>query len=172
MSRKELEFGGIKKRHGQARIGLNLLSSPNKRGFSMPQEGFKRKLTAVLIADVVGYSRLMGEDDLATVRTLREYQKVIASYIVQYRGRVVDSPGDNLLSEFKSVVDAVQCAVKIQRELAERNAEISDGRRMEYRIGVNIGDVIQKGKRIYGDGINVAARLEALAEPGGISAAR
>ena len=134
----------------------------------MAQNVFKRKLTAVLIADVVGYSRLMDEEDMTTVRNLREYQKVIASHISQYRGRVVDSPGDNLLSEFKSVVDAVQCAVDIQRELAERNAKFSDNRKMEYRIGVNLGDVIQEGKKIYGDGINVAARLEALAEPGGI----
>jgi adenylate cyclase len=134
----------------------------------MAQNVFKRKLTAVLIADVVGYSRLMEEEDMTTVRNLREYQKVIASHISQYRGRVVDSPGDNLLSEFKSVVDAVQCAVDIQRELAERNAKFSDNRKMEYRIGVNLGDVIQEGKKIYGDGINVAARLEALAEPGGI----
>ena len=134
----------------------------------MADEGFKRKLTAVLSADVVGYSRLMEEEDMTTVRNLREYQKVIASLISQYRGRVVDSPGDNLLAEFKSAVDAVQCAVEIQRELTERNAKISESRKMEYRIGVNLGDVIQEGEKIYGNGINVAARLEALAEPGGI----
>ena len=134
----------------------------------MTEQGFKRKLTAILSADVVGYSRLMEEEDMTTVRNLREYQKVIASHIWQYRGRVVDSPGDNLLAEFKSVVDAVQCAVQIQRELAERNSKISDNRKMEYRIGVNLGDVIQEGKKIYGDGINLAARLEALAAPGGI----
>lgn len=134
----------------------------------MAEKDFKRKLTAVIVADVVGYSRLMEEEDMTTVRNLREYQKVIASHISHYRGRVVDSPGDNLLAEFKSVVDAVQCSVQIQLELAERNAKISDNRKMEYRIGVNLGDVIQEGKKIYGDGINVAARLEALAEPGGI----
>ena len=134
----------------------------------MAEQGFKRKLTAILSADVVGYSRLLAEEDMTTVRNLRELQEVIAGYIMQYRGRVVDSPGDNLLAEFKSVVDAVRCAVKIQRELAERNAKISDNRKMEYRIGVNLGDVIQEGKKIYGDDINVAARLEALAEPGGI----
>jgi len=105
---------------------------------------------------------------MTTVRNLREYQKVIAGFISQYRGRVVDSPGDNLLAEFKSAVDAVQCAVEIQRELTERNAKISESRKMEYRIGVNLGDVIQEGAKIYGNGINVAARLEALAEPGGI----
>jgi adenylate cyclase len=134
----------------------------------VPEEDFTRKLTAVLNADVVGYSRLMEKEDMTTVRKLREYQKVIAGHISQYRGRVVDSPGDNLLAEFKSVVDSVQCAVEIQRELAERNAKVPDNRKMQYRIGVNLGDVIQKGKKIYGEGINVAARLEALAEPGGI----
>jgi adenylate cyclase len=134
----------------------------------MAEEGFKRKLTAILSADVVGYSRLMEEEDMSTVRNLRVYQKLIARYISQYRGRVVDSPGDNLLAEFKSVVDAVQCAVEIQRELTELKAKISESRKMEYRIGINLGDVIQEGKKIYGNGINVAARLEALAEPGGI----
>jgi len=134
----------------------------------MTTQGVKRKLTAILSADVAGYSRLMGEDDVATVRTLGEYREVIANYIIQYRGRVVDSPGDNLLAEFASVVDAVQCATEIQRELAERNTDIPDARKMEYRIGVNLGDVIEEGGRIYGDGVNVAARLESLAEPGGI----
>jgi len=132
------------------------------------EKGFKRKLTAILSADVVGYSRLMEAEDMRTVRNLKAHQKLIVGYISQYRGRVVDLPGDNLLAEFKSVVDAVQCAVEIQRELNERNAKISEGRKMEYRIGINLGDVIQEGKKIYGDGINVAARLEALAEPGGI----
>jgi len=134
----------------------------------MTTQGVKRKLTAILSADVVGYSRLMDEDDAATVRTLGEYREVIANYTIQYRGRVVDSPGDNLMAEFASVVDAVQCATEIQRELAERNSEIPDARKMEYRIGVNLGDVIEEGERIYGDGINVAARLESLAEAGGI----
>jgi len=134
----------------------------------MTEQGVKRKLTAILSADVAGYSRLMGEDDAATVRTLGEYREVIANYIIQYRGRVVDSPGDNLLAEFASVVDSVQCATEIQRELAERNSEVPDARKMEYRIGVNLGDVIEEGERIYGDGVNVAARLESLAEPGGI----
>jgi adenylate cyclase len=141
---------------------------PKKGAATVAEEVFTRKLTAILSADVVGYSRLMGEEDMTTVRNLRACQKIIASHISQYRGRVVDSPGDNLLAEFKSVVDAVKCAVEVQWELAERNAKISDGRKMEYRIGVNLGDVIQEGKKIYGDGINVAARLEALAEPGGI----
>jgi adenylate cyclase len=132
------------------------------------EEGFKRKLTAVLSADVVGYSRLMEEEDMATVRNLRQCQSVIANLISRYRGRVVDSPGDNLLAEFKSVVEAVQCAVEIQRELAERNPGNAGNRKMEYRVGVNLGEVIQEGGKIYGDGINVAARLEAMATPGGI----
>ena len=102
----------------------------------------ERKLTAILSADVKGYSRLMGEDEVATIRTLTAYRNLMASLIQQHRGRVVDTPGDNLLAEFTSVVDAVQCAVEIQRELKTRNAELPDHRKMEFRIGVNLGDVI------------------------------
>jgi len=134
----------------------------------MESQGFKRKLTVILSADVVGYSRLMGEDDDATVHTLTGHREMMSTLINRYQGRVVDSPGDNLLAEFESVLQGVNCAVEIQRELAERNAELPEDRRMEYRIGVNIGDVIKEGDRIYGDGVNIAARLEALAEPGGI----
>jgi adenylate cyclase len=110
----------------------------------------------------------MGEDDDATVRTLTGYREIISSLIKQHRGRVVDSPGDNLLAEFSSVVHAVSCAVEMQRELTARNVEVPEERRLEYRIGVNLGDVIEEGERIYGDGVNIAARLESLAEPGGI----
>jgi adenylate cyclase len=134
----------------------------------MDSAGFKRKLTAILSADVVGYSRLMGEDEAATVKTLETYKGVMFSLIKQHRGRVVDSPGDNLLAEFGSVVDAVQCAVSIQKELQTRNADLPENRRMEFRIGINLGDVIEEDDRIYGDGLNIAARLEALADPGGI----
>jgi TolB-like protein/class 3 adenylate cyclase/Flp pilus assembly protein TadD len=134
----------------------------------MSNAGFKRKLSAILSADVAGYSRLMGEDDDATVRTLTGHREMMFTLIRQHQGRVVDSPGDNLLAEFESVLQGVNCAVEIQRELAERNAELPDDRVMEYRIGVNLGDVIKEGERIYGDGVNIAARLEALAEPGGI----
>jgi adenylate cyclase len=134
----------------------------------MNNEGFKRKLSAILSADVVGYSRLMGEDEAATVKTLDIYKGVISSLIKQHRGRVVDSPGDNLLAEFGSVVDAVQCAVSIQKELQTRNADLPENRRMAFRIGINLGDVIEENDRIYGDGVNIAARLEALADPGGI----
>src|SRR5437867_7216234 len=128
----------------------------------------ERKLTAILNADVKGYSRLMGEDEEATIRTLTAYRRVMTTLIQQHRGRVVDSPGDNLLAEFASVVDAVRCAVEIQRELKVRNAELPDQRKMEFRIGINLGDVVVEGERLYGDGVNIAARLESLAEPGGI----
>ena len=128
----------------------------------------QRKLTAILSADVVGYSRLMGADEEATLETLTAYRKVFTSSIPKFRGRVVDAKGDALLAEFAAVTDAVSCAVEIQRELAERNAELSDNRRMDFRIGINLGEVMVKGEEIYGDGVNVAARLESLAEPGGI----
>ena len=134
----------------------------------MATEDFKRKLTAILSADVKGYSRLMGEDEEATVRTITAHRKVIASVIEKYRGRVVDSPGDNILAEFVSVVDAVQSGVEIQEVIRAKNAELPDERRMEFRIGINLGDVIQEGERIYGDGVNIAARVEGLADPGGI----
>ncbi len=128
----------------------------------------ERKLTAILSADVKGYSRLMGEDEVATIRTLTAYRELMGSLIQQHRGRVVDTPGDNLLAEFGSVVDAVTCAVEVQRELAQRNAELPYQRKMEFRIGINLGDVVVEGERIYGDGVNIAARLEALAEGSGI----
>ena len=128
----------------------------------MSTEGFKRKLSAILSADVAGYSRLMGEDDDATVRTLTGPREMMSTLIKQHQGRVVDSPGDNLLAEFKSVLQAVSSAVEIQREMAERNEELPDDRKMEYRIGVNLGDVIEEGNRIYGDGVNIAAHLESF----------
>jgi len=134
----------------------------------LAEERAKRKLTAILSADVKGYSRLMGQDELATVETLKRYREVISSLVLQYSGRVVDSPGDNILAEFISVVDAVECAVEIQEELHEKNAGLPEDRRMEFRIGVNLGDVIDDEGRIYGDGVNVAARVEGLADGGGI----
>ncbi len=134
----------------------------------MAEEGFKRKLAAILSADVEGYSRLMEEDEAATVKTLTEYRETITSMIQQHRGRVVDSPGDNLLAEFASVVDAVQCAVETQELLKAKNAELPENRRMQFRIGINLGDVIEEGDRIYGDGVNIASRIEAMADPGGI----
>lgn len=138
----------------------------------MATEGFKRKLTAILGADVEGYSRLMGEDEESTVRTLTAYRELMGTLIWKHGGRVVDSPGDNVLADFASVVDAVRCAVEIQEELRSRNAELPENRRMLFRIGVNLGDVIQEGERIYGDGVNIAARIEGLAEGGGICISR
>jgi len=134
----------------------------------MIDAGFKRKLAAILSADVAGYSRLMDDDEEATVRTLTAHRNATNDLVQQYRGRIVDTPGDNILAEFTSVVDAVNCAVEIQRELAERNTELPENRRMQFRIGVNLGDVIEEQGRIYGDGVNIAARVEALAEAGGI----
>jgi adenylate cyclase len=134
----------------------------------MTMEGFKRKLTTIFSADVAGYSRLMGEDEAATVKALTAYREIMAGLIKQHRGRVVDSPGDNVLAEFGSVVDAVQCAVAVQKEFQARNAELPENRKMEFRIGINLGDVIEEGDRIYGDGVNIAARLQSLADPGGI----
>jgi adenylate cyclase len=134
----------------------------------MATEGFKRKLTAVFSADVAGYSRLMGEDEAATLTTLEAYKQVMFVLIKQHRGRVVASPGDNVLAEFASVVDAVQCGVAVQKEIETRNSELPEDRRMRFRIGINLGDVIEEGDSIYGDGVNIAARLESLADPGGI----
>ncbi len=134
----------------------------------MTAQEVKRKLAAILSADVKGYSRLMGKDEEATVRTLNAYKEVMTNLIQQHHGRVVDAPGDNVLAEFASVVDAVRCAVEIQKELKTRNNELHENRRMEFRIGVNLGDVIEDGEQILGDGVNIAARLENLSEAGGI----
>ncbi|UCD80746.1 MAG: hypothetical protein JSW26_04755 [Desulfobacterales bacterium] len=134
----------------------------------MPQKGYKRKLTAILSADAKEYSRLMREDEEATIRTLTTYREKMAKLIQQFRGRVVDAPGDNLLADFASVVDAVKCAVEIQRELAEQNAALPAERRMEFRIGVNLGDVVEEEGRIYGDGVNIAARVESICDGGSV----
>jgi adenylate cyclase len=134
----------------------------------MTPDKFKRKLTTILSADVAGYSRLMQDDEAATVKTLEAYKTAISDLVKQHRGRVVDSPGDNLLADFASVVDAVQYAVATQKELQARNTELPENRKMQFRIGVNLGDVIEEESRIYGDGVNIAARLESLADPGGI----
>ena len=129
----------------------------------------KRKLAAILSADVAGYSRLMDNNEVYTVRTLQAYQKIISDLTEQHNGRVVDSPGDNVMAEFTSVVDAVQCSVEIQQVLKSKNDELTENRRMEFRIGINLGDVIEENNRIYGDGVNIAARVESLADAGGIS---
>src|SRR5512136_1762111 len=134
----------------------------------MTTDKIKRKLTAILSADVKGYSRLMGEDEEWTLRTLNAYKEVMRSLVQQHRGRVISSPGDNVLAEFASVVDVVQCAVEIQQVLRAKNAMLPENRRMDFRIGINLGDVIEEGEQIYGDGVNIAARLEGLADAGGI----
>ncbi|MBI3800645.1 MAG: AAA family ATPase [Deltaproteobacteria bacterium] len=128
----------------------------------------ERKLVAILIADVKDYSRLMGIDEVGTLRTLTSSRATLAALVVQYRGRVVNSVGDNLLAEFASVIDAVQCAERIQRTLQKQNASVPLAQRMEFRIGLNVGDVMLEEGQIYGDGVNIAARLEQLAEVGGI----
>ena len=138
----------------------------------MNSESLNRKLTAILSADAKGYSRLMGKDEVGTVQMLKEYREIMAELIHQNHGRVVDSPGDNLLAEFGSVVDATGCAVKIQEKLKTKNSELSEEKRLEFRIGINLGDVLEDGDRIYGDGVNIAARIEGLAEPGGICISR
>ena len=138
----------------------------------MDNEKVYRKLAAIFHSDVVGYSKLMADDEMATISTISEYRDVLAKLIRQHRGRVVDTSGDNVLAEFSSVVDAMQSAVSIQKELKARNSRLPEHRWMQFRIGINIGEVIQEGERIYGDGVNIAARLETLAQPGGICISR
>ena len=128
----------------------------------------ERKLTTILSADAVGYSRLMGKDETGTFATLKTYRELTADRIVRHRGRVVNTAGDSILAEFPSVVKAVECAVEIQRAIAERNSALHKDRQMRFRIGVNLGDVMVDNDDLFGDGVNVAARLQALAEPGGI----
>ncbi len=133
----------------------------------------QRRLAAILAADVVGYSRLMGEDEAGTVDALRTHrEELIEPKIAEHEGRIVKLMGDGLLAEFPSAVEAVQCAVEIQHTIGERNTDVPDDRRITYRVGINIGDIIVEGEDIYGDGVNVAARLEGLAEPGGICVSR
>ena len=128
-----------------------------------------RRLAAIVAADVAGYSRLMGLDEVGTARTLREHRKVTDALVAKHGGRLVKTTGDGVLLEFPSVVDAVECAVAVQAVMAQRNEGIPQDRRMLFRIGINLGDIlIEKGDDILGDGVNVAARLEGIAEPGGI----
>ena len=128
-----------------------------------------RRLTAILAADVAGYSRLMGADEEGTHERLRAHlQELVNPKIAEHRGRIVKNTGDGMLAEFASVVDAVRCAVEIQRGITDREPEVPEERRIRFRIGINLGDVIAEEHDIFGDGVNVAARLEALAEPGGI----
>lgn len=131
-----------------------------------------RKLTAIMSADVKGYSLLISDDEIHTIQTLKTYRQIMSEYIQQHTGRVVDLPGDNLLAEFGSAVDAVQCAVGIQKRLKKENARFVEDKRLEFRIGVNIGDVVQDENSIYGSGVNLAARIEGLADPGGVCISR
>jgi len=140
---------------------------------ALATERLERRLAAILAADVAGYSRLMGADEEGTHERLKALRRELADpKIKEHRGRIVKTTGDGLLIEFSSVVDAVRCAVEGQREMTERNADVSSDRRIEFRMGINLGDIIKDGRDIYGDGVNVAARLEALAEPGGICVSR
>ncbi len=134
----------------------------------MEPTGVKRKLAVIFAADVEGYSRLMRADEEATLKTLSEYREIMNGLIARHEGRVVDMAGDSVLAEFGSAVESVRCAIAIQEEIATRNAELPDDRKLRFRIGINVGDVLVKGDALFGDGVNVAARLESLAEPGGI----
>ena len=139
----------------------------------MTEERVERRLTAILAADIAGYSRLMGADEEGTLAALKTLRREVADpKIKEHRGRIVNTSGDGLLSEFASVVDAIRCAVEVQREMAARNADVKPEQRIEFRIGINLGDIIIEGNDIFGDGVNIAARLEALAEPGGICVSR
>jgi class 3 adenylate cyclase len=139
----------------------------------MTEERVERRLTAILAADVAGYSRLMGVDEEGTLAALKTLRREVADpKIREHRGRIVNTTGDGLLSEFASVVDAVRCAVEVQREMAARNTGVQADRRIDFRIGINLGDIMFDENDIFGDGVNVAARLEALAEPGGICVSR
>jgi class 3 adenylate cyclase len=133
----------------------------------------QRRLAAILAADVVGYSRLMGADEVGTLTSLKAHRReLVDSSIAEYRGRIVKTTGDGLLVEFASVVDAVGCAVSVQRSMVRRNAGVSEEKQIIFRIGINVGDIIIDGEDIFGDGVNIAARLEALCEPGGLCISR
>ena len=131
-----------------------------------------RKLRAILSADVKGYSLLMADDEVHTIETLKKYRQLMSDLIQQHSGRVVDNPGDNLLAEFGSAVDAVACAMQIQNKLKKENAKFVKDKQLQFRIGVNIGDVVHDDDRIYGEGVNIAARIESIADAGGISISR
>ncbi|MGA8695000.1 MAG: adenylate/guanylate cyclase domain-containing protein, partial [Xanthobacteraceae bacterium] len=138
-----------------------------------PEERVERRLAAIFAGDIAGYSRLMGADEEGTLRQLKAHRKeLVDPKITEHRGRVVKTTGDGMLVEFVSVVDAVRCAVDIQRGMAERNSDLPADKRIEFRVGINVGDIISDSNDIYGDGVNVAARLEGLADPGGIMVSR
>src|SRR5262249_15488363 len=134
----------------------------------MDETQVERRLAAILVADIAGYSRLMAEDEAATVAAIKGHQAVVLPMVEAHGGRIQDTAGDGILAEFRSVLQAVECAIALQRTMAERNAKVPPSRQMRFRIGVNFGDVMSDGARVYGDGLNIAARIQALAEPGGI----
>jgi adenylate cyclase len=134
----------------------------------MTKERLTRKIRAILSADAAGYSRLMQENEDWTIKTIVNSRSLMSDTITQFNGRVVDAPGDNLLAEFASIVDAIECAVEIQRKLKAKHDGQPNGRKLKFRIGVNLGDIVQQNDRIYGDGVNIAARIESLADPEGI----
>jgi class 3 adenylate cyclase len=157
-------IGQLRELQGQTKTLLETVPWQSAEG----TREVERKLAAILSADVQGYSRLMGEDEVSTIRTLTAYRAVTDACIRQHRGRVVNTAGDSVLAEFASAVDAVQCAVEIQQALAAKNADFPSERQMAFRIGINVGDVVVEGEQIYGEGVNIAARLEGLAEAGGL----
>src|SRR5262249_8153673 len=139
----------------------------------MAEERTQRRLAAILAADVVGYSRLIGADEEGTLAALKAHRRELTDpKIEQYRGRIVKTTGDGALIEFASVVDAVRCAIDVQCGMAERNVGVATDKRIEFRIGINVGDIVIDGDDILGDGVNIAARLEGLAEPGGVLVSR
>lgn len=148
------------------RLSFEQRDEPVEKGLA--SQPMQRQLRAILSADVKDYSRLMAQDEMWTINTLNAYRDLITSRVQSHLGRVVDSPGDNILAEFRSVLNAVQCAVEIQKELEIKNADLPVQRKMEFRIGINLGDVVLEKGKIYGDGVNIAARIERLAEAGGI----
>jgi adenylate cyclase len=131
-----------------------------------------RKLKAIMSADIKGYSLLMADDEVLTLKTLYEYREIMSDLILSHSGRVVDAVGDNMLAEFSSAVDAVDCSVKIQDRLKKENSKFAEERRLRFRIGINVGDVIHDGERIAGEGVNIAARIESLADAGGVCISR
>ena len=134
----------------------------------MEARSIERKLAAIFAADVEGYSRLMGQDEVGTLRTLNRYRAIIDPLIASYRGRIFNTAGDSLVADFASAVDAVECAVEVQEAIAKENSNRPAGEQMRFRIGIHVGDIIVQGDNLFGDGVNIAARLEALAEPGAI----
>ena len=139
----------------------------------MASDRAERRLAAILAADVAGYSRLMGQDEQRTVAALRSHRhEVIDPKLAEHRGRLVNTAGDSVLAEFPSVLDAVRCAVEVQQALETRNTDVPQDQRIVFRIGINVGDVIFQDGEVYGDGVNIAARLEQLAEPGAVFVSR